>query len=171
MEETIVVNEKYSNNWKTMLYSSLAFAAITFIMYLNLNDVLWSGIVRLTAFISFSLSIFCMLKVMEGRKTFRLSVNDDSLHISYLKNNNIVQEDVLNQNKIESVYKVPSFYKLPLIDYQFSLSNTCNFKVRFTDSDRDISLLTFGGRFLSVDKETGIRLEEFLKAHNLYSHP
>lgn len=171
MEEVIEVNEKYSNNWKPILYFSLIFATITFVIYLNLNDVLWTGIFRLIAFMSFTLSIFCMLKVMEGRKTFRLSIENGSLHIAYLKNQHVIQEEILDKNKIESVYRVPSTskFKVPFSDYRFSFSKTCNFKVRFNDTNKDICLFKFGGRVLTVDEESGRELQNFFSANNLYS--
>lgn len=171
MDESIEVNEKYSSNWKPTLYSSLTIAAITFIIFLNIDDVLWAGIFRLTAFISFSLSIFCMLKVMEGRKTFRITINDGSLQVSYLKNDEVLQTEKLKKKQIESVYKVPLYFKLPIADYKFSVTNNCNFKVRFTDKEEDISLFKFGGRTLTVDEKESHKLERFLKDHNLYSKP
>ena len=171
MDESIEVNEKYSNNWKPTLYTSLAIAAVTFVIFLYLDNVLWAGIFRLTAFISFSLSIFCMLKVMEGRKTFRISVRNGSLHISYLKNNEVLQTEKLKKEQIESVYKTPFHFKLPIADYRFSLANNCNFKVRFRDQEKDMSLFKFGGRALTIDEEESYKLERFFKDHNLYSKP
>lgn len=170
MVETIEINEKYSNNWRTTLYSSLAIAAVTFLIYLNLDDVLWSGIIRLIAFISFSLSIFCMLKVLEGKKTFRLTMKNGSLHVYYLKNGDIVQEEKLKRDDIQSIYKVPSLIEFPFIDYTITLSSVYNFKVKFSDSEDASSLFRFGGRILTVDQQSSYRLEEYLKYYNLYSN-
>lgn len=170
MEESIEIKEKYSNNWKPTLYSSLLIALITYLIYLNLDDVLWGGIIRLIAFMSFSLSIFCMLKVMEGSKTFRVSVSGDSLSIAYLKNEDIVQTEELKKEEIQSIYKLPYQLKLPFTDYGIKLPGNRDFKVKFyADEEKDMSLFKFGGRVLTVDKESGEKLEQFLKTHNLYS--
>lgn len=168
MVNSIKVNEKYSNNWKPTLYTSLAVAAVTFIIYLNLEDVIWTGIFRLTAFMSFSLSIFCTLKVMEGRKTFQISIDDGSLKIAYLKNDKELQEDIISLDKIEKVYKQTTGSKIPLTNSLFSASDNCTYKIQFKNDD-DICLLKFGGRVLSVDSTETQKLESFFSSHNLFS--
>lgn len=169
MDESIEVNEKYSNNWKPTLYSSLVIAAITFVIFLNLEDVIWSGIFRLVAFISFSLSIFCMLKVMEGRKTFRIAMRDGSLQISYIKNNEVVQTEQIRQKKIDSIYKAPFYFTFPFTEYRFPLKTGSNFKVRFREEESDANLFKFGGRVLTVDEKESHKLENFFRNHDLYS--
>ncbi|MGK7368932.1 MAG: hypothetical protein ACNS64_01855 [Candidatus Halalkalibacterium sp. M3_1C_030] len=172
MEDSIEVKEKYSNNWKPTLYSSLLIAIITFLLYLNLDDVLWGGVIRLIAFMSFSLSIFCMLKVMEGAKTFRLSVSDELLSVAYLKNDEILQTEEHRKEEIQSIYKLPYQLKIPFTEYRFKLPGNRHFKVKFdNEEERDMSLFKFGGRVLTVDNESGQNLEQFFKKHKLYSEP
>lgn len=170
MEESIILNEKYSDNWKPTLYFSLLLAILAFILYLTIGDVLWSGILRLAAFISFSLSVFCMLKAMEGKKTFRISIKDNHLAIAYLEKEDVARKEVHTLDEIDFIYKEPHKYKLPLTDNNFFLADSSDFKIRFLNSDHDISLFKFGGRVLSVDEKTGTRLQQFLESHNLYSN-
>ena len=106
---------------------------------------------------------------MEGRKTFRIKVDDGSLQISYLKNDEVLQTEQLKKEQIESVYKVPLHIKIPVADYKLSLTDNCNFKIRFRDKENDISLFKFGGRALSVNEQESHKLERFFKDHNLYS--
>lgn len=169
MEESIEVNEKYSNNWKPTLYSSLVIAAITFIIFLNLDDVIWTGIFRLIAFISFSLSIFCMLKIMEGKKTFKIAIHDESIQISYIKNKEVIRTEQIKQKEIESIYKAPFYFTFPFTEMRFPLKTGSNFKVRYKDEESDISLFKFGGRVLAVDEKESHKLESFFKDHDLYS--
>lgn len=170
METSIVLSEKFSNNWKNTFYSSLGLAIVIFVFYLNTSDVIWTGILRLTAFISFSLSVFCLLKIMEGGKRFRVAVNDQSLHIVYMKNEKIIHEEVLHKNEIESIYRAPSILRLPIVEREFTISNTWVFNIKLTDTRSASSLFKFGGKALAVDEQTGKRLENFFKDHNLYSH-
>lgn len=170
MDEAILIDEKYSNNWKLIFYTSLFLAAVTFLIHLNLNDVVWSGILRLVAFISFSLSIFCILKLFEGQKKFRVAVDGKSVHIAYLKKDKIVREEVLDLNDITGIYRTPSVYRVPVIGIQIQLSNTWLFKVSIADTEQDSSLFTFGGRALPVDQKSSLKLEQFLQTHNLHSN-
>ena len=170
MQESVNVKEKYSSNWKPALYASLLLALITFLIYLNLDDVLWTGIFRLIAFMSLSLGIFCMLKVMEGVKTFEVAIRDDSLLISYLKNGDTIGNDKLKLDEIQSIYREPYQLKMPFTEYGIPLSGNSNFKVAFKNKEEnDMALFKFGGRVLAVDENSGQELEQFLRRHDLFS--
>lgn len=171
MTDTVVIDEKYSSNWKITLYTSLLLAAITFVIYINIDDVIWTGIFRLTAFMSFSLSVFCLLKIMEGQKRFRLEVDNNSIHIAYLKKEKVVHEEVLDQKDVIGIYKVPSELRVPILPYKIKLTNSWLFMVKLANDAYDSSLFTFSGKPLAVDKKSGNKLEHFLDTHNLYTHP
>jgi len=170
MEENIEVKEKYSNKWTPALFISLLVALIAFLIYLNLDDVLWTGIFRLLAFISLSLGIFCMLKVMEGSKTFGVEIRDDLLLISYLKNKEVIDTEKLKIEDIKSIYREPHRLKFLFSDYHIELSGNHCFKVEFhNEEESDMALFKFGGRVLTVDEKSGQKLEQFLKRHDLFS--
>ena len=170
MQDSIEVKEKYSNNWKPTLYASLLIALSTFLIYLNLDDVLWTGIFRLIAFMSLSLGIFCMLKVMEGAKSFAVEIRDGLLQISYYKKNDVIGTEKLNIEDIQSIYAEPHKLSLPFSDFQFELAGNHSFMVMFRNDDaRDMPLFKFGGRVLAVDEKSGQKLEQFLKQHDLFS--
>lgn len=170
MEDSLVVKEKYSDNWKTALFTSLIVALITFLLYLYIDNILWSGIFRLVAFMGLTLGIFCTLKVMEGAKTIEISIDKNLLTITYLKNDEVVGNDKLEIDKIKFIYSEPFQLNLPFFDYQFNLSDNHHLKIAFNDDDGgDISLFKFGGRVLSIGNQSEQQLRHFLNQHNLYS--
>ena len=171
MSNSIVVEEKFSSSWKNTFFYSLGLAAVLFLLYLYISNVIWIGILRLAAFISFSLAIFCLLRIMEGRKRLRVEVDDKNLRIVYLKKEKVLNEEVLSRSNIDSIYKKPSTFALPFTDIEFSLSNTWLFNIDMSNIERGGSLFRFGGKSLPVDKINSQQLEVFFKEHNLYTKP
>ncbi|NGP76379.1 hypothetical protein G3570_07035 [Balneolaceae bacterium YR4-1] len=170
MENSLVLEEKYSRYWKHALALSLIVSLITFLIYLYIDDAVLAGISRLVAFISLSLAIFCLLKVMEGAKTFEVTISDGLLRVTYFKNEKAIGTDKLNINDIETIYSEPYQIELPISDYRIQLSNNRTFRVNFKENnENDISLFKFGGRVLTLDKSSKERLEHFLSHHDLLS--
>lgn len=167
MDTSIIVDEKFSSSWKNTFFSSLGLAAAAFVLYLNAENVIWVGIYRLAAFISFSLGIFCLLKIIEGRKHLKVEADNNKLHITYLKNNKAVHEEVLSRSDINCIYKSPSTFSIPFTEAEFTVPDSWMFNIEMTDIERKGSLFRFGGKTLSVDKQNGQQLEAFLKAHDL----
>lgn len=170
MEESLEIKEKYSVYWKPGLIISLLISFSTFLIYQNLDDVLWAGIFRLVAFICLTIGIFCMLKLMEGAKTFEINISEGKLNITYMKNDEIIGSERLQTEQIKAIYSEPYQIKFPFVDYQITLSNNCNFKVTLIGEEKsDVSLFKFGGKVLTVDNKSEKRLKLFLKQYDLYS--
>lgn len=169
MEASIILDEKFSSTWKSTFFSSLGLAAVAFLLYLNAENVIWVGIFRLAAFISFSLGIFCLLRIMEGPKQFKVEADNKNLHITYLKNKNALHEEVLSRDEINCIYKRPSTLGIPFTEAEFSVPDSWMFNIEMTDIERDGSLFRFGGKALTVDKQNGQQLDAFLKAHDLHA--
>jgi len=169
MGTSIIIDEKFSSSWKSTFFSSLGLAAVALLLYLNAENVIWVGIFRLVAFISFSLGIFCLLRIMEGRKQLKVEADNKKLHITYLKNKNAVHEEVLSRDGINCIYKRPSTLGIPFTEAEFTLPDSWMFNIEMADIERDGSLFRFGGKALSVDKQNGRQLETFLKAHDLHA--
>ncbi len=171
MGSTVTVNEKFSNYWITALYLSSGTALLTFILFWNINDVLWSGIMRLIAFIAFAVSIFCLLKVMEGKKSMKITKTDDALHVTYLKGKSVIQEDSVSISNIKYIYRRSYDYYIPVFDLSIGLADSYSFIIRLRDSADDYYLFEFGGRGLHLGKKAGKRLKSFFEDHNLYKSP
>lgn len=170
MENSLVLKEKYSGYWNYALAGSLLVSLITFLIYLNLDDVLLAGISRLVAFICLSLGIFCLLKVMEGAKTFEVSITDGLLKITYFKNGETVGTDKMQINDIKSIYSEPYQLKFPFSHYRIELSNNSTFRVKFKeDLKNEVPLFEFSGRVLTLDNSSTKRLKKFLSQHDLNS--
>ena len=170
MNDILEVKEKYSEKWKPGLYASFTISVLTFLLYLNLDSILWSGIFRLVAFISLTVGIFCMLKVMEGAKTFEVKLSKDSVLITYLKNNNVISTESFSLDDIRSIYRESHNIKLPFFDLYFQLPQHNKFKIKFrNEEEKEMSLFKFGGKILTLDERSAEKLEHFLKQHNLIS--
>ena len=170
MKERLKVKEKYSGKWKIVLFTSMIGAAVTFGLYLYIESILWSGIFRLVAFMSLTIGIFCMLKVMEGAKTCELEISDGFLTITYLKNNEAIGTDKFAVDDINSIYREPFQITTPFTSFTFDLPQNSSYKVEFkNDKANDTPLFKFGGRILTIDNSSGEKLEQFLSTYELLS--
>ncbi len=164
---SLVVDEKFSHLWQVMLYSLLGIAAITFVIFWNIENVLWAGIFRMISFIAFTGSIFCLLKVMEGKRNIHLTFENENLLIKYYKNERVIQEEVFQLDSIRSIKAVPAFISLPMKRYELPHRSAVTYKINFIDSDRELYLFEFGGGVLSVSTESHQRIKDFLAEHNI----
>jgi len=158
----IEIEEKYSNLWTRVTVLTLLLTPVLYFAYLSILDVLWRGIFRLLALISFSAAVFSGLKVMEGKHSMTLEIKDNHLVVNYFRNTRQVKEDLFEIDNIESV----TTDQLP--DDVFTnkfLTNDRTILLRFRDSDRELNLFELEGRILSVNNETAGRVAQFLNEH------
>lgn len=164
---SLIVDEKFSRLWQIMLYALLGIAAVTFIIFWNIENVLWGGIFRMVSFIAFTGSIFCLIKVMEGKRNIQLTFENKNLLIQYFKNDRLIQEEVFQLDSIQSIQAVPAFISLPLKRYELPQRSAVTYKINFTDSDRELYLFEFGGGVLSVSNESHRRIKDFLSENRI----
>ena len=158
----IEIEEKFSNLWSHITVFTVLLTAVLFIVYRTIEDILWRGIFRLSALISFAAAVLSGLKVMEGKHSMTLEIQDGYLVVIYFRKAQQVQEDLFELGDIESVTSghLPSD-----LFTNYLLSNDQTVLLHLRDSDRELNLFELGGRILSVNRETAERVVSFLEKH------
>ena len=166
MSDSITIEEQTHYYWKQGTILSAVLCLITFTVFWNLGTPLWSGILRLVAFIFFALTILGYLNIMNGCLTITLYFTDSLLQVDYQRQDKTIQEEEFDLSTISSVK--PTQSKQNLIQKVFQ-PESATLSVDFTDTDRKLYLIEFGGRPLFFDPHTIEQIVGFLSDHGIHT--
>lgn len=154
----LTVTERFSSLWKWGTAGLGIAAAVLFLIYWNMENVVWGGIARLSSFICFAAAVFSALKLVEGKRTITLGIEQDMLKISYEKKGEELHRDIFKLDEIDYVY--------PVNLAEFNELNTArgNFtpRIRFDNSDRELFMFFFGGRPIVLEDGDIEKVLDFL---------
>lgn len=158
MEETLTVEEQLTARWKLLTIISACVAVLFFVIFLLIDDPLWKGIFRLVAFIGFTGTVLGWLRLRDGKKTIHIEILENQLLIHYLKENNVVKEEVFERKTIKNVYKkeLSRFKKI------LNLGNGYEFYITFTDTKTKLGLFEYSGRNMRFSKEIATNIDQFI---------
>lgn len=160
MEKSITISEENYDFWKTGSIISAVLAVITFTVFWNLADPFWISITRLGAFIFFAITILCYLQIMNGPVEITLKVTDKNILVLYLKNDKKIQEEQFKKETIKEVFLTTAGVNYLLRKLKPSLKT---FKIRFTDTDKELYLFEFGGRPLLFSQSSQKKVLQLFK--------
>lgn len=167
MGNSITVEEKYSTYWKWTLFGSLILALALFAVYHYLDNVVVANYIRLASFVSFSVTVFAGLKLIEGRRNLKVSINDTSLEIEILKRDKTIQKNTYPLEQIEYISETPSQIFIPVLDLSFSQNGGITYRIKQRDEKSSFYLFHFGGSILSISRDQTDKINSFLTQHNI----
>lgn len=167
MENSITIIEKYSAYWKWTLLGSLAIAIGLFVGFHYLENIVIANYVRIASFISFSVTIFAGLKLMEGKRNLKIGINDSFLEVEILKKDKIIQKNKYELNKIDGVLLIPAQISIPFLGIAIDRHRAFTYQLKQNDDKSPFYLFHFGGSVLSIDKEDSERLNSFFTKYNI----
>lgn len=156
----LIIQEKYSKYWPTIAAGSLILAAILFIAYHLMNDVLWIGYVRLASFVMFALALLSFFKVRDGQVEITVTLEDEVIKTIYK-----VRDEIIFQTE----YPASDFYKLKVDEMpnkslynDFMKSDKC---VRFRRENENAWYYfnEIESRVIPLSTENASALRDFLK--------
>lgn len=160
MNQSLTVREQHSPLWRYAAITGAVLAVVLFIIYWNMTDVFWSGILRLASFVSFAGAIMSGLKAMESGLDIEISLSDRTLIINYYKKGNRINEQSQELEHVTSIARVTPESRLS--------GETANvFIVRYKDSNEDFDLFHFSGRTLQFDDTESRKLIDFFNKHRI----
>lgn len=163
MESRLVLEEKYSAWWTQITVGLALLAIVLFVIYSNMDDVLWKGVLRLGSFGFLAAAVFSGLKVMEGKHSIILMVEDGHLVASYQKKGRQVGEDIFELDNITALYvdHLPSYF---FSSNEF-LFNDLQVVMEQSDSDLPLTLAKVGGRSLPLSRKSADEAVRFITRH------
>lgn len=168
MEDTIIVEEKYSSYWKWTLLGSLIIALALFSLYhFILSNVVTANYVRLASFIFFSVTIFAGLKLMEGKRKLKIGINDTFLEIEILKKDKTIQKNTYPVEQIEYISETPAQIFIPVLDLTFDQYQAVTYRMKQKNEKSLFYLFHFGGSILSISQNHTDKINSFLTQHNI----
>jgi hypothetical protein len=159
VNKPLTVREQMHGFWKMITITFGILCAIFFLIFWNLTDPFWTGIVRLGSFIFFAITVLGCLKLMSGPLQITLSSTDELLLVSYQKKGEIIQEEQFDRDSINEVRPINPSGNL----IQYLQPNSKAFKINFTDSERDLYLFEFGGRPLLFGAPSQQKIAHYLQ--------
>lgn len=162
MEESINVEEKFSGNWSLAALAGFIFSLLFFWGYLIIDDTVIRSVVRLVAFVLFASAVFSGLKLLDGKHTISLSIQDNFLEITFFRKEKQVDKAVFTLSDITGIRVGPLS---PHVFTNRFLIEDYNLSLIMEDYDRPLPLLQVKGRSLSVNKDTAERISNFIETH------
>lgn len=164
MKNTITVEEQTHRYWQIGTYSSAGLCVLFFILFQMIDSPFWGGISRLVSFIFFALAVLGMLNMMSSALTIILHSTEEHLIVTYQKNDETIHEEQFDRKTIK---KVVSSESQKNIVNSLLQPNSATLKCAFTDTDKDLFLIEFGGRPLFFDQQTITRIKNFLAVQKI----
>ncbi|MDZ7714999.1 MAG: hypothetical protein U5J95_02185 [Balneolaceae bacterium] len=167
MEEVIIVEEKYSKYWIWAILLSSAIALALFIYSYSTGNVVIENYLQLGAFISFAITIFSVIKLWEGKKSIRMTFENENLVVDIFKNKDTLQQDRYELNKVKSIYLIPSRVSIPFLNISIDRKDAATFQLSLDEEQQPIYLFQFSGRIISVSNDAAKRLSAFLEEQSI----
>ena len=164
MDDSIVVQEIFHRFWKYATLTAFLLSLLFFVLFWNTSAVFWNSIFRFSSFIFFSLAVLGYLNIMNGPLTIHIDNYDYQLMIRYQKKGSMIQEEPFEKATIKEV--IPVQQELNIIN-RYLAPSAAALKVHFTDTDRPLYLLEFGGRPLFLAREDIQQIGDFLEKEGI----
>jgi len=160
MANRLVLEEKYSAWWTQITIGLALSAVLLYLMYTNVDDVLWKGILRLGSFGFLAGAVLSGLKVMEGKHTIILVIVDEHLKVSYWKRERKVGEDIFRLENITALHidRHPSYF----FPQNAWFAGEFQVVLDLYDSDRPLALAEVDGRRLILSQQTAAEAVRFI---------
>ncbi len=160
MNNTLVINEKYSQHWPLIAKLSAVLTVVFYISYHFVGDVLLEGYLRLTAFGFFALAVLSLFKLKDGKVEITIELEGKKLVLYYRLRGKIIYEEEIDINKIEAV-EVSEMPNRSIYN-DFKKSDRC---VRFkrTDSENWIFLNEIHSRVIPLSQDNSEKIVSFVK--------
>lgn len=163
MKDQLVIREKYSKYWPGVTVVSFVLSILFYISYHLLEDVLWIGYLRLTAFIFFAIALLSFFKVYDGQVEISLEIEDEFVKSEYKVRNKIIfrSENPISDFKKVKIDQLPnkSLYN------DFMKSDKC---VRYQRKDESAWFYfnEIESRVIPLSEKNAKRLRTFLEDHS-----
>ncbi|WP_185958203.1 hypothetical protein [Fodinibius sediminis] len=159
MNNIITITEQRHRIWWTGTIIAALFTVLLTMLYWNQSNPLWIGILRLAAFILFTLTVFGILKLSNGPLSIVVEHTPTHLTIDYRQKEKTVRHEQFEQTSIEEL--VISQKEQPLWR-QYVQSSSATIKIHFSEEKRNHYLFEFSGRPLIFSKSDLLRLKDFI---------
>jgi len=160
----LTIHEKFSRHWSTAAVISGILVLVLGLLWLNSEEILLKGYLRLATFCFFALTLLIALKLRQGQTLMDLRIDkpNASLNLIYrFKGEQVDQQtfDLRNMTQVD-VVEMPnrSLYN------DFSTSDV-TIRIRERDDDHGYYLFSLNDRVIPLDSETAGRVVEFLNHH------
>jgi len=163
MQKTISMREFRSPAWRYLAFICIAIAVIFGVAYWITDNTFWAGIFRLMAFAGFAAWVLVLLQLREKPKTLQFELTDTHFFIRYYLNEDALKEELFERKTILNIEPEKVSQKWN----PFSKATPCKYIITFTDTDTELSMLTFGGRNLWVSEQDAAKLNDFFARHDL----
>ena len=167
MEDVLVVDEKFSRYWIWAFGSSAIFSLSLFIFSQITSNTLLEGYLQLGAFICFSVAIFSIVKIREGKKNIRVSFKDKNLVVDILKSKDTLKRDKYSLKDIKDLQLLSSQISIPFLNIFIDRKDAATFQLQLEEEDKPFYLFQFGGQIISVNHKAAARISDFLEAKNI----
>lgn len=159
MNNTLVINEKYSQYWPLVAIISAILTLVFYISYHLIGDVLLQGYLRLSAFGFFALAVLSLFKLKDGKVEITIELEGKKLVLFYRLRGKIIYEEEIDIKKIEAV-EVSEMPNRSIYN-DFKKSDRC---VRFkrTDSENWIYLNEIHSRVIPLNKVNSEKIVSFV---------
>lgn len=161
---SVTIYEQRHEAWKSGTCMAAALALLFGLLFWWASDPLWIGILRLTAFIFFSLAVFGTLKLLSDPFEVTLSSQSDKLLVDYKQKEEIVHKEQFDCSSIQKL--VLSTREKPLWS-RYLQPNTATVLINFNDNNQDVHLFEYSGRTLFFDESSLHEVFKFLKQQNV----
>lgn len=101
---------------------------------------------------------------MNGPMTIVLTFSDEHLLISYQQKNSVIREEQFDYTSIKQITPTQSQQN---IIQRLLQPESATLKVDFTDIDRDLFLIEFGGRPLFFDQPVLGKIKDFMETNGI----
>lgn len=160
MSNSMTIQEQRHQVWRTGTFIAGGLTILFSFLFWYQSDPLWVGILRLTAFIFFSLTIFGLLKLLDGPVSIKINSTPTHLQVNYQQKEKTVRKEQFEQSAIQEL--ILSTEDKPLWK-RYLQPHSSTLKVRFNDGHRDLYLFEYSGRTLFFNEATLLQLQNFLK--------
>lgn len=169
MSNSITIEEQRHHVWKIGTFIAGGLTILFSILFWYQSDPLWVGILRLIAFIFFSLTVFGALKLLDGPVSITIGHTPTHFQIIYQQNEKKIREEEFERSAIqEFIFSTEN--KSPWKRYLKPRSATL--KIRFNDGRSDLHPFEYGGRTLFFNESALLEIQDFLNAQQTqYEQP
>lgn len=162
MDDVLTIEEKYSKYWTYITIGLTGLTILFLALYSNAEGTVLKGYLKLIAFAGLAATVLSALKVMQGRHSVQLKIEDNNILLSYYRRNQKVDDDVFELNSIKSL-KV-NYPQSNIFDALFVFNNPVLI-VEFKDSDRTLNLIEVNSRPLPLSMESVQIITRYISDH------
>jgi len=163
MNSHLIIKEKYSEYWPHIAIITGILSIVLFIIYLNTDNVLYEGYLRLSAFGMFAFSFFSLFKIYDGQIVIEIRQNEQDrklLDLSYTLRGRELYRESINPKEIVSL-KVAEMPNRSMYNDLFTGDRTVQFRKK--DMYDWMYLNEFHGRIIPFSKENAEKIKSHIE--------